>query len=478
MTKPRGCGEVPTGTAVTPPLEHNDAVSHAVFRADSKAVVTASDDGTVRIWNSNSGKPLAPPLQHAARRFVCGDEPRRKTHSNGGKRRSRARLEHVADRGGIAAASAYRFPGACVLQFRRQIRRHRQLGSDGPCVGQFNRQSDHSAIEIFRSGSVCDIQPGWTKRRCDQLYHQGAFVGCDDGKRIACRGLDQDRIRYASFSPDGKKIVTASNDKSARIWDAITGKPIGDAMQHDGAVVRAIFSPNGRLIATASSDNTARIWDAATGQAASPPLHHEFFVTSVAFSPDGKTLLTSSQDKTARLWEVSTGRPIATMQHDDAVWRAAFSKEGSRVVTASQDGTARIWDASSGKAILPMQHPEPVLDACFSPDGRLVATGCEDGNVRLWSAETGELLAPPFVHSLSVRNIEFSPDGKLLLSASWDKTARLWNVAPIDWPVEEIETFAELESSHRIGADGTIEALDAADVSKLIAQFNAAHRAP
>src|SRR5262249_48987263 len=118
----------------------------------------------------------------------------------------------------------------------------------------------------------------------------------------------------------------------------------------------------------------------------------------------------------------------------------------------------------------------PVLDAAFSPDGRLVATGCEDGNVRLWNSETGELLAPPFRHDLSVRHVEFSPDGKLLLSASWDKTAKLWNIAPIDWPIEQIEKFAEIESSHQVGADGTVEPLDAQKLSELIRRFATARK--
>ena len=103
-------------------------------------------------------------------------------------------------------------------------------------------------------------------------------------------------VSSAAFSPDGKRIVTASWDKTARIWDAATGKPIGDPLTgHDGVVMSAAFSPDGKRIVTASEDKTARIWDAATGKPIGDPLTgHEDAVISAAFSPDGKRIVTAS----------------------------------------------------------------------------------------------------------------------------------------------------------------------------------------
>ena len=110
----------------------------------------------------------------------------------------------------------------------------------------------------------------------------------------------------AAFSPDGQRIVTASDDKTARLWDAATGKPIGEPLEgHDDAVMSAAFSPDGQRIVTASLDKTARIWDAATGKPIGEPLKgHDDTVYSAAFSPDGQRIVTASRDRTARLWDI------------------------------------------------------------------------------------------------------------------------------------------------------------------------------
>jgi WD40 repeat protein len=115
-------------------------------------------------------------------------------------------------------------------------------------------------------------------------------------------------VNRALFSPDGKRVVTASGDKTARVWDAATGAPIGRALQHDGLVWSASFSPDGVRVVTASGDKTARVWDAATGAPIGKPLQHEGSVNSASFSPDGARVVTASADKTARVW---TGPPLA-----------------------------------------------------------------------------------------------------------------------------------------------------------------------
>jgi WD40 repeat protein len=152
-------------------------------------------------------------------------------------------------------------------------------------------------------------------------------------------------VYSATFSPDGKRIVTASDDNTARLWDGETGKPIGEPLKgHEYKVLRAAFSPDGKRIVTASDDSTARLWDGETGKPLGEPLKgHKHFVISAAFSPDGKRIVTASWDKTARLWDSETGKPIGELLHENAVTSAAFSPDGNRIVTASDDGTARLW---------------------------------------------------------------------------------------------------------------------------------------
>jgi WD40 repeat protein len=157
-------------------------------------------------------------------------------------------------------------------------------------------------------------------------------------------------IASAAFSPDGTRVVTASQDKTARIWDAATGKAIIVLRDHEGAVNSGAFSPDGTRVVTASEDRTARIWDAATGEAIAvlriqndPGYFHAVLIA--AFSPDGARIVTGSADFTARLWDVATGLEIAVLRRDSMVTSATFSPDGARVLTA--DGTARIWDVGS-----------------------------------------------------------------------------------------------------------------------------------
>src|SRR5208282_2130821 len=113
-------------------------------------------------------------------------------------------------------------------------------------------------------------------------------------------------VIFAQFSPDGQRVVTASTDQTARVWDAATGKALSEPMKHDGAVYSAQFSPDGQRVVTASTDQTARVWDAATGKALSEPMKHDGWVNSAQFSPDGQRVVTASSDKTARVWDVLT----------------------------------------------------------------------------------------------------------------------------------------------------------------------------
>ncbi len=238
-------------------------------------------------------------------------------------------------------------------------------------------------------------------------------------------------VRSAAFSPDGSRIVTASADRTARIWDAATGRSLGPPLEHRGPLRSAAFDPDGHRVVTASDDGAARIWDAATGEALARPLEHRGPVRSAAFSPDGRRVVTASEDGTARIWNAATGELLATpLGHRGPVRSAAFSPHGSRVVTASEDGTARVWDAATGKLLAtPIEHQGTVLTAAFSPDGGRVVTASEDKTARIWDATTGKPLTAPLVRPATVLSAAFSPDGRRVITASADHIARIWDAA-------------------------------------------------
>ncbi len=127
-------------------------------------------------------------------------------------------------------------------------------------------------------------------------------------------------------------------------WDAASGQILAVLSGHVGPVLSAAFSPDGKRVVTASYDQTARLWDASTGKSLAVLSGHQGLVWSAAFSPDGKRVVTASDDKTARLWDVASRRPLAELKgHERRVVSAAFSPDGKLVVTASHDKTARLW---------------------------------------------------------------------------------------------------------------------------------------
>jgi WD domain, G-beta repeat len=242
---------------------------------------------------------------------------------------------------------------------------------------------------------------------------------------------DEETTYAAGFSPDGKRIVTASGNV-ARVWDAATGAPLGEPLRgHEGPVMSASFSPDGMRIVTGSDDETARLWDAATGAPLGEPLRgHEGPVMSASFSADGTRIVTASDDKTARVWDAADGKEIAILiGHEGPVLSAAFSPDGKRIVTASDDETVRVWDPATARLIgTPLQaHPEPIYTANFSPDGSRILAASGNG-ARVWDVATGSTVATFLNQGRPLLSASFSPDGSRIITAS-GRNARIFETS-------------------------------------------------
>jgi WD40 repeat protein len=268
-----------------------------------------------------------------------------------------------------------------------------------------------------------------------------------------------DFVRQASFSGSGQRIVTASEDHTARIWDASNGRELV-RLVHNSKVWEASFSPDGRSVITASGDNVARIWDVASGRLLLQLEHGDKAVSSVlqaTFSAKGARVATVSSDGTAWIWDAISGRNIARL--DDGInmlemiktvqaklvaelhqsqgsttvptitglRHAAFSPDGRFIVTSSTNKMAQVWDSETGRELLRLKHDDIVNQSAFSPDGRWIATVSKDHTARVWAAQSGHELAR-LQHDASVSQAVFSTDGRELLTASDDGAARIWDV--------------------------------------------------
>jgi WD40 repeat protein/serine/threonine protein kinase len=250
----------------------------------------------------------------------------------------------------------------------------------------------------------------------------------------------RNRVSYAAFSPDGQRIVTASDDHTAKAWEAVTGKELLTLQGHSKAVNSAAFSPDGQRIVTGSDDHTAKVWEAATGKELLTLKGHSDPVGEVAFSPDGQRIVTGSEDHTAKVWEAASGKELLTMKgHSNLVLSVAFSPDGKRIATGSSDSTAKLWDATSGKELLTIKvhNNNPVTAVAFSPDGQRIVTGSWDHTAMVWEAATGKELLTLKVHDIWVLCVAFSRDGQRILTGGTDGTATIWDAVS----GKELHTF-------------------------------------
>ncbi|MFZ6779711.1 NACHT domain-containing protein [Undibacterium sp. Ji83W] len=235
-------------------------------------------------------------------------------------------------------------------------------------------------------------------------------------------------VTSCAFSPDGQSLLSASNDKTLRLWETATGTLLQEFVGHSGRVSSCVFSPDGQSLLSASNDKTLRLWEAATGTLLREFVGHANWVTSCAFSPDGHSLLSASRDKTLRLWETTTGTLLQEfVGHTDSVTSCMFSPDGHSLLSASDDNTLRLWETATGTLLRQfVGHADTVTSCAFSPDGHSLLSAAEDGTLRLWETATGTLLREFVEHAAWVTSCAFSPDGHSLLSASRDNTLRLW----------------------------------------------------
>jgi WD40 repeat protein/transcriptional regulator with XRE-family HTH domain len=237
-----------------------------------------------------------------------------------------------------------------------------------------------------------------------------------------------DHINSIELSPDGNYLATASNDKTARLWNLATGETIQVFSGHTDNVTDLVFTPDGKTLLTTSVDGTAHLWNIATGKS------EKIFSAAteiylVAFSPDGQHFVTAGPDGEVLIWDVTAGKTVELLSgHTKMVTRVAYSPDGKYVLTGSNDNTARLWDAATGEQVETYAgHANGVSSLAFSPDGKYFATG-DDYVVRLWNIATGQIVREFSGHKASVSSIQLSPDGQLLLTGSRDQTVRLWNI--------------------------------------------------
>lgn len=285
-----------------------------------------------------------------------------------------------------------------------------------------------------------------------------------------------DFVHALAWSPDGMRIASASDDRTVKIWDALTGnhpfvyrdhrsqvwtvawsrdgqyiasgsgrqvaqvwKPAqGTCLvtydRHSPAAGRYMvaWSPDNKYVASAGRDGTVQVWQTTSGLLQFTFHGHSAPVNAVAWSPDGQRIVSASDDKTVQVWQAASGNHLLTHRgHSNEVLTVAWSPDGKYIASAGRDRTVQVWDSSTGDRLFTYEkHERRILAISWSPEpnSTRIASVDDDRIVQVWDAFTGKqlFLCEGEEHTKTVNALAWSPDGQLIASASNDKTVRIW----------------------------------------------------
>ncbi|HEX8114450.1 MAG TPA: AAA family ATPase, partial [Kofleriaceae bacterium] len=408
-------------TRESPALER-DLVGHAAsvlacaLTANGVRAASASADGTMKVWDTATGYVLATLEGHTSWVMACAltaDGRRMISGSADGT----VNLWDTAAWRILATLEAHTGPvRACAVTAdgRRIV-----SGSADGTVNIWDavdesaraRTSEREAAEDPRD-RIRDDGPREYALRVTLEGHVAPVLAC-------------------AVTPDGARVVSASEDRTLKVWDPMTGHALATLEGHAGAVRSCAVTADGTRIVSASVDRTLKIWDPAAGRVLTTLNGHSAAVRACAMTADGERVVSASEDRTLKVWDPTTGHALATLQgHSAAVRACAVTADGRRTISASADGTLKVWDTADAGLLAAAHglegHAAAVRALAVTPDGRRILSASLDGTLKIWDPATGRSLATLEGHSAAVRGCAVTADGRVI-SASMDGTLKIWD---------------------------------------------------
>jgi len=455
---------------------HTKIVHSVAISGDGRFGLSSSFDESLRLWELDSARCLRTRrLDSPAAGAVFLDRAADSTmlgHADGRLEFWELGLGSNAFRAPLEVSRVRNAAAALTLEAKYQEALH--AGADA--IQRGDDHEAHTALVRARSLPGCARRPE-AMQAWISLYSRLARVRLAEAWEGVIMAGHRDCVTALALSDDGRRLLSASDDRSLRLWDVASGEcqreltghanhlratsfaaagawavsggadglikvwelETGHCLQtlpgHGAGIHSVSVSTDGWLLASASSDRTVRLWDLHTGRCVQTLAGHAARVLSVCLCADSGSAVSAGSDRTIQLWELAGGRNVRTFEgHTDAVWACDMSRDGRLVASASEDGTVRLWEASTGRQMAQWLHHSKGAGAVrFSADSRVTVSGGLDGLLVLADTPTGNILFQTVAHHAPILSLAVAPDLRCVVTACADGAIKRWD---LDWKLE------------------------------------------